>query len=246
MQCLLAGGRQSAVESLRPTFEAARFSCAHVTNSREALATIAGRSHDLIVLASVLDDMPAIEFLRGLRRGRNLTPVIVAGPDLTPHERIEHLEAGADEVFATTPSVREIQARVRQLMVRQQGQPPAQLIIGPIEIDIHAAVATFNGQPARLPPRVYAVLEALALRKGQRLSREQLIGHLYEDREAPDVRAIDVFICTLRRRMLEAGIGNADAIVQTVRGHGFILREDAANMPNRASSRRKKSKVRTY
>lgn len=230
MRCLLVGGVRPAIEPIQAAIEAARFTCTHATNRREALARMATSRPDLVVIVPPLRDAPSITFLRDLRRDGVSVPVIVAGLELSRDQRIEHLEAGADEVFAAVPSRRELHARLRQLLVRSFGQASARIAIGPIEICLESAVANFNGQPARLSASVYAVLEALALKKGRLLSREQLIDFIYGGRNAPQERAIDVFVCALRRHMMEAGIRDPDALLRTIRGQGFMLTAPAAGV----------------
>ncbi len=228
MRCLLVSDCHGAARPIRSTLTNARFSCFDSRTGDEALDLVCLETFELIAIVPPIPDISSLDLVRTLRRRKNGTPIVVVGTGMAIAERIDHIEAGADEVFAVMPGDRELQARVRQLLVRSHGQPSAQLIVGPVSVDLEAAVATFNGKPARLSSRVFAVLEALALKKGRLLSREQLIDIIYSGRDEPDVRAIDVFICTLRRKMQEAGIENPDSIIQTVRGQGFILRDDGA------------------
>lgn len=231
MRCLIVSGDLAFVREIRDVAEAARFQCALTTSGEEADEILVLQPFELIVIGPRLPDVSALMLLRGIRRRKIGIPVMVCGDGLLPIDRVELIEAGADEAFAAHPGKREMLARLRQLMVRSLGQASTCLSIGPITVDLDAALAMFNGKPARLSARVYAVLEALALRKGRLLSREQLIDVIYNGRDEPDVRAIDVFVCTLRRKMHEAGIDDPDALLQTVRGQGFVLNEIADEAP---------------
>lgn len=229
MRCLLISECQASARPIRSALAGARFSCFDVETGEEALELTCLQTFELITIIAPVSDTGSLDLVRTLRRRRNGTPTIVVGSGMAAAERIEHIEAGADEVFAAAPGDRELQARVRQLLVRSHGQPSVRLVVGPISIDLEAATATFNGRPVRLSSRVFAVLEALTLKKGRLLSREQLIDLIYNGRDEPDIRAIDVFVCTLRRKMQEAGIENPDAVIETVRGQGFVLRDEAAS-----------------
>lgn len=236
MRCLLISGCQADAKPIRSALTSARFSCFDATTGEEALEFTRVQPFELIAIVSPLPDTGSLELVRALRRRKNGTPVVVVGSGMGGAERIEHIEAGADEVFAAVPGERELRARVRQLLVRSHGQPNVQLVAGPVSVDLEAAVATFNGRPVRLSSRVFAVLEALALKKGRLLSREQLIDIIYNGRDEPDVRAIDVFVCTLRRKMQEAGIENPDAVLQTIRGQGFVLCDEANSLTMRRAA----------
>jgi len=92
-----------------------------------------------------------------------------------------------------------------------------------ISIDLDSRTVEVKDRPLRLTPKEYAILELLCLRKGTTVSRETLLHHLYRGDDEPDPGIINVFVCNLRKKLMNATAG--DNYIETVWGQGYLLRD---------------------
>ena len=111
-------------------------------------------------------------------------------------------------------------ARLEALARRRYSQPDPQLKVGPLEIDTAAKTVTRSGEAVPLTAREFSLLEVLARRPGQVLSREQIESHLYAELDGPLSNAVDSAICSLRRKVCPPG---TPSLIHTRRGLGYVL-----------------------
>src|SRR6185312_14085467 len=135
----------------------------------------------------------------------------------------EALDSSADCYLVQPVHRDDLVAHIRAVVRRCQGHALSLLQIGPIELDIAAQVCRIGGRPIHLTGREYAMLQLLALRKNQTLTKETLLFHLYGGRDEPEIKIIDVFICNIRKK-LDAVLGG-EQYIETVWGRGYVLRD---------------------
>jgi len=128
------------------------------------------------------------------------------------------LEAGADTVMDNETPPQEIVARIAAITRRTFGYATSLIAFGPLQIDIGRRRAEIDGVALHLTPKVYEILEYMALRPGSLVTRDALLSHVYGFESEPDARVFDVYMCTLRSH-LKATRGAVT--VQTARGEGF-------------------------
>lgn len=175
---------------------------------------------DIILLDWRLPDGSGIEWLRGVRRreGPNQhVPVLVLTARDQLDDRVEGLDAGADDYLTKPFELAELAARVRALSRRADGQSHAVLRAGPIEVDTTARTVRVDGSEADLTAREYALLEALIRRPGRIVSHATLQQLLYGFDGEVESNTIKVHVSSLRRKL------GRDAI-ETVRGMGYRIR----------------------
>ncbi len=131
------------------------------------------------------------------------------------------LSLGADTVVNAALSADEIAARLMAVARRAHGVATPHLRLGPLHLDLERRTAALRGEPLGLTPKVYEVLEFLALRAGKLVTRETLLIHMYGLEDEPESRVFDVYMHTLRSR-LRAASGAIDLV--TERGSGVRLR----------------------
>jgi two-component system cell cycle response regulator CtrA len=110
--------------------------------------------------------------------------------------------------------------------------------VGPLELNLDSREVTVDGKEVHLTGKEYAILELLVLRKGMVLTKEAFLNHLYGGMDEPEMKIIDVFICKLRKKLVQAG---ADNLIGTVWGRGYMVREpsmDPMEMPKDAMADR--------
>lgn len=172
--------------------------------------------YDLILLDLMLPDGHGFGFLRKLRANGNTTPVIILTARDQVSDRIEGLNAGADDYLVKPFDLSELSARVAAVARRYRGNPSPLIRVGELEVDLGDHRILRNGQPVELTSREWAVLEGLVQRPGMLLSRSQLEDRLYAFGAEIESNTIEVYVSRLRKKL------GRDAII-TVRGMGYRL-----------------------
>ncbi|WGW05405.1 winged helix-turn-helix transcriptional regulator [Tropicibacter oceani] len=172
---------------------------------------------DLLVLAASQLDRDGID-LESLRSARSRAPIALIARDATPEQTAAWLMAGADTVIDPQSPTEEILARLQAVARRAHGLGRPVLQYGPLRIDLMHHRAHLGDVRLKLTPKVYEVLEFIALRPGRLVTRETLLTHIYGLENEPDPRVFDVYMCNLRAQLAASG-GAVD--IETARGAGF-------------------------
>jgi two-component system cell cycle response regulator CtrA len=197
----------------------------HVDTGEEALELARHYDYDIIILDLVLPDIEGFEVVRRLRLARNDTPVLILSGLTRPAAKVKGLGLGADD-FITKPFDRaELLARIQAIVRRSKGFSQSTLYVGPLRLNMDSREVTIDGRTVPLTGKEYSILELLVLRKGMVLTKEAFLNHLYGGMDEPEMKIIDVFVCKLRKKLLQAG---ADNMIGTIWGRGYMIREPAA------------------
>ncbi len=159
-------------------------------------------------------------------------PVVLAVTGPRPQEVSAWLGAGATDVLDLGSSQDEIGARLGAVARRAHGLATPVLRHGGLVIDLHHRRALACEVALPLSPKVYAILEYIALRPGQLITRDALLAHVYGFEDEPDGRVLDVYVCTLRSHLAR---WPSHARIETVRGAGFRFVAQAASATARAA-----------
>ena len=179
--------------------------------------------YDIILLDLLLPDMDGYEVLRRLRAARIDTPVLILSGLTEPDKKIKGLGFGADD-YLTKPFDRgELVARIQAIVRRSQGHAQSIISTGLLTVNLDSRCAEVHGESLHLTGKEYGILELLSLRKGQTLTKEQFLNHLYGGIDEPELKIIDVFVCKLRKKLAQATGG--DSYIETVWGRGYALRD---------------------
>lgn len=216
MRLLLVEDDEMIGKAVREGLTQAGFAVDWVTDGRAAELALGNGIHDLVVLDLGLPKKDGMAVLEGLRRADNRVPVLIASARDTVRERIEGLEAGADDYVLKPFDLDELIARVRALLRRHAGSAASIAICGAIALDARTKQVTVDGEAIDLSAREFAVLEALMQRPGTVLSREKLEESVYRWGDEIGSNAIEVHLHHLRRKLGAASIVN-------VRGVGYRM-----------------------
>jgi two-component system, cell cycle response regulator CtrA len=171
---------------------------------------------------------------RGISRFRSAharTPMLVFGRQLTAEQSIGYFASGVDDIVGWPLRADLTAARIRAIVRRCRGADASVTTIGPLQFDMIHRSLRCNGEPIVLTSKEYELLELMLTRKGMVLTKDILLDQLYGGRDAPEDRIIDVFICKLRKKLMQHGVHN---LIQTVRGLGYMLDERSCRvMPAR-------------
>ena len=156
---------------------------------------------DAIVLDLGLPRVDGLTVLRAWRKQEVTTPVIILTARGAWTEKVQGIDAGADDYLAKPFSMEELLARLRALIRRAKGHASAELSCGPVVLDTRTGRVSVDGRPIELTGYEYRVLAYLMHRKGQVVSRTELTEHVYAQDFDRDSNTIEVFVGRLRRAL---------------------------------------------
>ncbi|HKR82295.1 MAG TPA: response regulator transcription factor [Candidatus Saccharimonadales bacterium] len=176
-------------------------------------------SYDLVLLDWMIPgkhDGPALVKL--WREQRHQMPILMLTARTTIGDRVSGLDAGADDYLPKPFSFDELLARIRALLRRPKAHEGNTLAAGDIKLDTVAKTVTRNDQPVHVTAKEFQLLEYLLRHKGEVVSKDQLLDHVWADEERVQHNTVETFIANLRKK-----IGTEDEIIQTVRGYGYKI-----------------------
>jgi len=179
----------------------------------DAMATT---GYDLVMLDLMLPDGRGIGFLKTLRAGGGVTPVIILTALDQISDRIEGLNAGADDYLVKPFDLEELSARIGSVARRYTGNPNPIITHGTLDIDLAARSIHREGKPVQLTAREWALFNAFLSRPGQLLSKALLEEKLYAFESEIESNTIEVHVSRLRKKL-------GAAVIVTERGMGYRL-----------------------
>ena len=191
-------------------------------DGEEGLFLAASGDYDVIVLDLMLPKLDGLSLLRQLRSQNIGTHVLILTAKDTVDDRVKGLDDGADDYLIKPFAFEELVARIQALLRRSYGAKTPSLIFDDLEINMSLRRATKAGNPLDLRPREYSLLEFLALRSGEVVSRTEIECHIYDERVSPMSNVVDSAICSLRKMIDTPG---GPSWIQTRRGMGYIFAE---------------------
>lgn len=192
-------------------------------DGREGLDYARAAEYDVLILDIMLPRLNGLALLRRLRTEGNRTPTLMLTARDTVDNRVEGLDAGADDYLVKPFAFPELLARVRALLRRPPLQAGTVLQIGGLHMDTAKHLVERNGRLIDLSPREYAVLEYLMRHPNQVLTRTQIGEHVWNFDFYNESNVVDVYIGYLRRKVDKPG---APSLIHTVRGVGYCLRDE--------------------
>jgi two-component system, cell cycle response regulator CtrA len=193
----------------------------------EALELARHYDYDAVILDLMLPDMEGYDVVRRMRAARIETPVVILSGLSRPQAKVKGLAMGADDFLTKPFDKAELLARLQAVVRRSKGFSQPALRVGSLHLNLDSREVTVDGNLVHLTGKEYSILELLVLRKGMVLTKEAFLNHLYGGMDEPEMKIIDVFICKLRKKLAQAGVGS---LIGTVWGRGYMLREPAGEL----------------
>jgi len=225
MRILIAEDDAILADGLTRSLRQAGYSVDCVGSGVEADAALTTSEFSLLILDIGLPRLSGLDVLKRLRARGSQTPVLLLTALDGVDDRVRGLDLGADDYLPKPFALAELEARARALLRRGASASPV-LTHGPLSYDTIGKVAEANGQVLDLSARELSLLEALLLRPGRMVGKEQLIDQLCQWGEEVSSNAIEVYVHRLRRKLESAGVR-----IVTVRGLGYCLDRPSAGDP---------------
>ena len=189
-------------------------------DGRSALEQAGINDYDLVVLDLLLPGMNDLDVCRHLRAAQQAVPVLMLTARGESDQRVVGLDAGADDYLPKPYHFGELLARIRALLRRGPALTPAVLTIEDLEIDTRSRRVRRGGQPVTLTTKEYALLDYLARRQGDVVTRAEISEHVWDDSFDPMSNVIEVYIQRLRRKIDDT---HPVKFIHTRRGAGYVL-----------------------
>lgn len=224
MRLLIAEDQPELRRMLVKNLTAAGYTVDGVPDGAEALAYLDAAAYDAAVLDVMMPKVDGLTVLRTLRSRGSALPVLLLTARDAVADRVDGLDAGADDYLIKPFALDELLARLRVLTRKKGSGSTNTYTLADLTVDTAARTATRNGRTIALSAREYALLEYLIRNRGVILSRQQIEDNLWRMDYAGGTNVVDVYISYLRKKLELPG---ETKLLHTVRGMGWVLKEDA-------------------
>jgi len=221
MRLLVVEDEPRLAADLKAAFEAAGYAVDAARDGAAAhLCVETEAGYDAIILDLGLPRVDGLTLLHRWRRAGKTMPILLLTARGAWHEKVEAIDAGADDYVAKPFHVEEVIARVRALIRRTAGHAEAELRCGSLTLHVPRATVLVDGEPVNLTSHEFRVLSYLMHHRGRVVGQAELVEHVYAQSFDRDSNTVEVFISRLRRKL------RVDCI-KTVRGLGYCMEEPA-------------------
>jgi len=184
-------------------------------NGEDGLFNAEATDYDAIVLDVMMPKLDGWTVLARLRKQKQ-TPVLMLTARDQSRDRVRGLDTGADDYLVKPFDLPELLARLRALIRRSAGKTTSRIEIGDVAIDTAARIVSLQGRPVDLTAREYALVEFMALHRGEVVTRTQLYEHLFDENDATLSNLLDVHVSNVRKKL-------GAEFITTRRGHGYCI-----------------------
>lgn len=226
MRILVAEDDELLSRSLAKGLRERAYSVDLVYDGENAMLQGVLNEYDAIVLDVMLPKRDGFNVARALRARNVLAPILMLTARSRLGDKIEGLDAGADDYLTKPFEFDELLARLRALHRRQPTLTPQLLTVGDLAVDTRSQTAIRAGRLLQLTSKEYAMLEYLARHVGAVVSRTDLCAHVWDDNHDPFSNTLEVYVGRLRRKV---DTGGSIPLIHTRRGAGYMLADLSAS-----------------
>jgi two-component system OmpR family response regulator len=215
MRILVVEDEPDLLRSLAKSLREEGYAVDTAADGEDGLFKAESVSYDAVVLDVMLPRLDGWEVLHRLR-AKKKTPVLLLTARDRTSDRVRGLDTGADDYLVKPFDLSELLARLRALIRRGASEARPRIEIGSVRIDTAARTVSRGAQPAVLTAREYALVEFLALHRGEVVSRSTLYEHLFDENDDTLSNLLDVHVSNIRKKL-------GHDFIATRRGHGYCI-----------------------
>ncbi len=221
MRILVVEDEPRIAADIRSGLEGANYAVDTASDGEDAWFRGETEDYDAIVLDLGLPRLDGLSVLRKLRSAGIATPVLILTARDGWREKVEGIDAGADDYLTKPFQMEELLARLRAITRRAAGQPSAVITAGRLELDTRTRAATIDGKALALSVMEYRLLSYLLLHRGKTMSQGELLEHIHAGDTDRNTNAVEALIARLRKKL-------GFPLIETRRGHGYCIPHESA------------------
>ena len=225
MRLLLAEDERDLNRLITKKLTSAGYSVDSFFDGEEAIYVLSYTDYDGVILDIMMPKADGFAVLRALRERGKTTPVLFLTARDAIADRVRGLDSGANDYLVKPFAFDELLARIRAMTRLSFGASESVLTVGDLTLNLATQEVRRGDQPITLSAKEYALLEYLMHNQGIVLSREKIENHIWNLDYEGGTNVVDVYISYLRKKIDE---GRKEKLIHTVRGRGYVLREDKA------------------
>jgi DNA-binding response OmpR family regulator len=218
MRVLVIEDERRIAADIRVALQRAGWVADLATDGEDAWFQAETQDYDAIILDLGLPRLDGLTVLKRLREAGVSTPVLILTARDSWREKVEGIDAGADDYLAKPFQMEELMARLRAITRRAAGVAESILRAGPVELDTRSRAVTVGSDVVPLSTLEYRLLVQLMMHRGRVLSQSELIEHVYSNDES-ETNALEALVTRLRRKI-------GSNVIETRRGHGYCIPAD--------------------
>ena len=224
MRLLIAEDEKDLNKILTERLKEEHYSVDSCYDGQEALDYLASAEYDAVILDIMMPVTDGLSVLKAMRRKDDSTPVLLLTAKDGIEDRVQGLDAGANDYLVKPFAVEELLARVRVLLRKPAETPKTCYWLADLEVHMDTRKVLRGGQEVKLSGKEFALLRYMIQNAGIVLSRDRLEEHLWNFDYAGGSNVIDVYIRYLRKKIDE---GHEPKLIHTVRGAGYVLKDES-------------------
>ena len=220
VRILLIEDDQDVASFIQAGLEQSGYTVDHSSDGKDGLYLATTEPYDALIVDRMLPGVDGLTIVRTLRASGRMTPALILSALGEVDDRVKGLKAGGDDYLVKPFAFEELLARVKALTRRHYDRADPVVHVDDLAVDTSKRTVSRAGRAIDLTAREYALLEFLALRAGEVVSRSDIWEHLYSFDDAAESNVVDVYIGYLRKKLEHP---DASRIIHTRRGQGYML-----------------------
>lgn len=224
MRLLIAEDEKDLNKILTERLKEEHYSVDSCYDGQEALDYLASAEYDAVILDIMMPLLDGLSVLKAMRRKNDSTPVLLLTAKDSIEDRVQGLDAGANDYLVKPFAVEELLARIRVLLRKPAETPKTCYQVADLEVHMDTRKVLRGGQEVKLSGKEFALLRYMIQNAGIVLSRDRLEEHLWNFDYAGGSNVINVYIRYLRKKIDE---GHEPKLIHTVRGAGYVLKDES-------------------